>query len=425
MAEARAIAEHVLALARRPIWEETDPALVARVGISAAPRERGRYLVNAMLCPLCHTPISAEDGAYDTDKFLAGGMRVTAYPWGVWYSRNLTADDETGLGRWSEDDIVRALKRGIARQGRRLDPIAMPWPWFARLNDVDARAIAVYLKSLPVIRNSIPPPERVPLPEQVGGKLLALLGLPVALEFWGGNAAEELALREGPPLAGSRRMTARAIGWGALAILGVALVAGMLGPRPWLLATAGLGLAAWLMLAVWPPLGLMTPEMAVGWLMRRTPALPDSLTPAARALATRGEYVATIAACGLCHTPAGAFMGLYTNRTVAGGMEGRWKIYGSAISSNLTPHSTDGIGRTSNAHLFRAIRSGLGRDGRVMHWQAMPWDISSSWSVEDQHAIVAYLRALPPVAGKIPPPRPPRPDDPRADSFFFGDAARR
>jgi len=60
-----------------------------------------------------------------------------------------------------------------------------------------------------------------------------------------------------------------------------------------------------------------------------------------------------------------------------------------------------------------------------MHWQAMPWDISSNWSLEDQRAIIAYLRALPPVAGKIPPPRPPRPGDPPADSFFFGDAATR
>jgi hypothetical protein len=83
-------------------------------------------------------------------------------------------------------------------------------------------------------------------------------------------------------------------------------------------------------------------------------------------------------------------------------MEGRWRVYGKAVSSNLTPHDTDGIGRTNDVELFRALRSGLG-----------------------QHALIAYLRALPPVAGKIPAPRPPQPDDPPADSFFFGDAAAR
>lgn len=420
-AEAGAIAEHVLTLARRPIWDEDDPAVVTRAGMATDPRERGRYLVNAMLCPLCHTPISAEDGAYDTGKFLAGGMRVTAYPWGVWYSRNLTADDDTGLGRWSEDDIVRALRRGITRNGRRLDPMAMPWPWFAHLTDTDARSIAVYLKSLSPSRNVIPPPQRIALPEQAGGKLLALLGSPVAVEFWGGNAAEQPILRGGPPASRGRRLASGAIGWGGLVLLCAALAVGMRGRRRWVVGTAGFGLIAWLTLAMWPPLGLMTPEMAVRWLRLGTPSVPDSLSGAQRARALRGEYVATIAPCGLCHTPAGAFVGFYTDRTAAGGMEGRWKVYGSAVSSNLTPHRTDGIGLASDPELLRAMRSGLGRDGRLMHWQAMPWDISSNWSLEDQHAIIAYLRALPPVAGRIPPPRPPRPNDPPADSFFFGD----
>jgi hypothetical protein len=49
--------------------------------------------------------------------------------------------------------------------------------------------------------------------------------------------------------------------------------------------------------------------------------------------------VATVAPCGLCHTPAGAFVGFYTGRTLAGGMEARWRVYGRAVSSNLTPTS--------------------------------------------------------------------------------------
>jgi hypothetical protein len=95
------------------------------------------------------------------------------------------------------------------------------------------------------------------------------------------------------------------------------------------------------------------------------------------------------------------------------------------VSTNLTPHPRDGIGGVSDAALLRAMRAGVGHDGRRLHWQAMPWDIGSRWTPEDQRAMLAYLRALPPVPGAVPPVRGPRPDDPLADTFYFGDAARR
>jgi mono/diheme cytochrome c family protein len=433
-AEARDLAAYVRSLARRPLWEESDPAAVRTVGVAADPLDRGRYLVNAMLCPLCHTPIDPDTGAYLTSGFLAGGMRVSAYPWGVWYSRNLTPDPETGLGGWSEAEIVDAVTRGVGRGGRRLDPMAMPWPWFARLTPEDARAIATYLRAVPAIRNPVPLPERVPVVEAVGGKLLALAGAEVAVEFWGGNAAADPALRGPTPASPGRRTAARVLGWSALALaLGlVALGVPRRRHRPhWprrrdaALAAGLLGLAGWATLAVWPPLGLMTPEQTVAWLLRGTPGLPAGLSGAERARAARGEYVATIAPCGLCHTPALAFVGFDTRRTLAGGMEGRWRVYGSAVATNLTPHPRDGIAGIADAALLRAMQSGIGADGRALHWQAMPWDIGSHWSEEDLRAIVAYLRALPPVAGVVPPPRGPRPGDPPADAFYFGDAARR
>jgi hypothetical protein len=81
------------------------------------------------------------------------------------------------------------------------------------------------------------------------------------------------------------------------------------------------------------------------------------------------------------------------------------------VSSSPTPHP-DGIG-------------GVG-DGRPLHWQAMmPWDLTSSWSEEDRRAMLAYLRALPPVPGRLPGPRPPRVDDPVVDTLVFADRAIR
>ena len=126
----------------------------------------------------------------------------------------------------------------------------------------------------------------------------------------------------------------------------------------------------------------------------------------------------------MCHTPASPFSGFMTANWLAGGMEARWRLFGSSVSSNLTPHR-DGLAAASVPTLSRTLRSGIGTDGRALHWQAMPWDIFSHWSEEDRLAIIAYLRALPPVDGRIPAPRPPRAGDPEADLFYFGDAAKR
>jgi mono/diheme cytochrome c family protein len=427
-AEARALARHVRSLARTPVWEERDPGRVATAGITTDPRERGRYLVHAMQCPLCHTPISAETGAYDTRAFLAGGMRVSAWPWGIWYSRNLTPDGATGLGGWSEDEIVAAVTRGVRPDGRRLDPMAMPWPWFSRLDPGDARAIAAYLRSLPATPNPVPPPEVIPFAECVGGKLMVLGGAAAAVAFWGGNAAHPLDLPDA--VAPGRRRAAQALGWGTLiVVLGAAVFAlrpghGGRWRRRLVLAGTVAGIVAWGTLGAWPPLALLSPEQTTRWLFLGTPGLPPSLAGAPRALAERGEYLATVTPCGLCHTPVDAFAGFLTGRTLAGGMQARWRVYGQVVSTNLTPHP-DGIGGANDAELLRAMTSGVGRDGRTLHWQAMPWDLTSNWSEEDRRAMLAYLRSLPQVPGRMSTPRPPRPDDPVADTFSFGDVATR
>ena len=421
------LAHHVASLARRPVWEERDPARIAVSGVSADPLERGRYLVNAMLCPLCHTPIGPRDGSYDTSRFLAGGMRVSAYPWGVWYSRNLTRDPETGLGRWSEEDVVRAVTRGLARDGRRLDPMAMPWPWFSALTAADARAIAVYLRSLPAIENPVPAPLRAPLAESVGAKMLMLLGAASSVDFWGGNAAVDPALRSGIPAPAGVRRAARLAGYTSLALVAGLMLAAARARRGRALALgAGLALAgAWTALSVWPPLALVGPDTAIRWLFLGAADPSRSLSGPEKALVERGRYVAALSPCGLCHTPASPFVGFLTGRTLAGGMEARWQVFGRAVSSNLTPHWRGGIGGLGDGALLAAMRSGIGPDGRRMHWQAMPWDIGSRWSEEDLRALIAYLRALPAVPGAAPPPRPAGFDDPPADSFYSGDAIAR
>ncbi len=131
-----------------------------------------------------------------------------------------------------------------------------------------------------------------------------------------------------------------------------------------------------------------------------------------------------VSRCFESRAPA-AFAGFLTGRTLAGGMEARWRVYGRAVSTNLTPHGRHGIAAVDDARLVRAMRSGIGSDGRRLHWQAMPWDIVSNWSEEDLRAMLAYFRVLPAVGGRAPSPRAPRSGDPPADAFLFGDAIRR
>jgi cytochrome c553 len=76
---------------------------------------------------------------------------------GVFYGPNLTPDPETGLGTWSEAEIVTAIRTGQRPDGRMLAPV-MPWMNLAALSDEDALALAAYLKSLPPVSNRVPGP---------------------------------------------------------------------------------------------------------------------------------------------------------------------------------------------------------------------------------------------------------------------------
>jgi hypothetical protein len=77
-------------------------------------------------------------------------------------------------------------------------------------------------------------------------------------------------------------------------------------------------------------------------------------------------------------------------------------------------------GRRSSARpAFIAIRSGVSRDGRQLHWQGMTWDQLSNLDEEDLRAIVAYVRLLPPVNRAVPLPHPPAADDCETYTFYF------
>jgi len=134
-------------------------ALLTACGPSSTqdPVKRGEYLVTLASCTDCHTP-GALLGKPDMSKFLGGSDVGFVVPeLGYFWGPNLTPDKETGLGNWSEAQILLALREGTRPDGRKLAP-TMPWMAYAKLSDEDAKAIVAYLKSLPPISNKAPGP---------------------------------------------------------------------------------------------------------------------------------------------------------------------------------------------------------------------------------------------------------------------------
>jgi hypothetical protein len=81
-----------------------------------------------------------------------------AGPWGVSFTANLTPDEETGIGLWSEEEFIATLRTGRhLGRGREILP-PMPWPVYGQLSDEDLGAIFAYLTSLPPVHNRVPAP---------------------------------------------------------------------------------------------------------------------------------------------------------------------------------------------------------------------------------------------------------------------------
>jgi mono/diheme cytochrome c family protein len=133
-------------------------ALVLASAASAeTPAERGKYLVTIAGCNDCHTP-GGMLGQPDEKRRLAGSDVGFGDPAsGVWIGGNLTPDPETGLGKWTPEQIVTAFTKGKLPDGRELSQM-MPWPALSHLTPDDANAIAAYLQSLPPVKNAIPGP---------------------------------------------------------------------------------------------------------------------------------------------------------------------------------------------------------------------------------------------------------------------------
>lgn len=142
----------------------------------------GKYLTTIMGCNDCHTPMTGmgpEGPIYDESRylaghpgdvtlppppaiappwFLAGTMTAFAGPWGISYAANITPDSLSGIGIWTEDIFIQAMRTGRHMGVARPILPPMPWPSVAALTDQDIKAMYAYLRTIPAVSNTVPQP---------------------------------------------------------------------------------------------------------------------------------------------------------------------------------------------------------------------------------------------------------------------------
>ena len=136
---------------------DARPVTDAPFEVTEARLARGRYLAEGPThCFFCHTEHDFSTPEYLLVESKKGAGWVMPLPeLNHIASRNITPDRETGIGAWSDDEVARAIREGVRKDGSALFPL-MPYMDFARLDDEDVKSIVVYLRTIPAVRNTVP-----------------------------------------------------------------------------------------------------------------------------------------------------------------------------------------------------------------------------------------------------------------------------
>jgi mono/diheme cytochrome c family protein len=301
-----AIGVSYLAL-RKPAQRAASPAK-----IEATPQrvERGRYLVqHVSICFDCHSERTMAYGL----PVKPGSEGVRGFVWdrrihfpGTLAAANLTPDTETGLGQWSDGEIVRAIREGVDRDGEALFPI-MPYSHYRSMSDEDAQSIVAYLRTLK--------PQRYERPERK---------LDVPLNFIVKFIPQPLA----------------------------------------------------------QPVPSVSPDDHLAY----------------------GKYLATIAACGECHTPKDDKNNAIEAKAYAGGFEMHTPTF-RVVSANITPHPSTYVGRASKEEFigrFKAFQSvDVNQPAAPGKNTLMPWRSYAGLTESDLGAIYDYLKTITPVENQV------------------------
>jgi len=140
-------------------------------GADAGLLERGTYLMESIVaCGNCHTPKDPATGEEVAGMAYAGSFVITE-PGFTAYAPNITMDVETGMGSWTDEEIIVAIRDGLRPDGTLIGP-PMPSPFYRTMSDYDVLAIVAYMRTIEPIQNVMPKSEYdIPLPPNYGPKI--------------------------------------------------------------------------------------------------------------------------------------------------------------------------------------------------------------------------------------------------------------
>lgn len=141
--------------------------LAGSAAIAETLLERGAYLARSIVaCGNCHTP-KGPDGELEGME-LAGMAPFFELPQFTANAPNITPDEATGIGGWTDEQIARAIREGKRPDGTLIGP-PMPIVLYRHLSDRDTAAIVAYIRQVPAVRNDIPASDyRIELPPSYG-----------------------------------------------------------------------------------------------------------------------------------------------------------------------------------------------------------------------------------------------------------------
>jgi len=128
-----------------------------------------------------------------------------------------------------------------------------------------------------------------------------------------------------------------------------------------------------------------------------------------------GRYIVSTIGCSFCHTPVRTDGSLVDGMLFAGGQKWTAAPFGDFVSYNLTSDKETGLGGWTDDQIKTVLTKGIRPDGTRMLPFPMPWPSYASLTASDLTAIVAYLRTIPPISNRIPPPA-----RPNIVSYLFG-----
>jgi mono/diheme cytochrome c family protein len=146
---------------RRPQTVAALPPAPAAPVHTADQLGRGAYIAAIAGCTTCHTPMMPDGQLHDHSRELAG-TKVDLPGGAVAYLPNISPDRETGIGSWTDAQIIAAIRMGVRPDGSRLAPF-MPYPYYNRMTDQDAAALVAWMRAQPPIKNAVPRNQNSPL----------------------------------------------------------------------------------------------------------------------------------------------------------------------------------------------------------------------------------------------------------------------